>query len=100
LFTLFQRQVSHHRIEIDRMSAAAEDIVTVKVDMLPSDRRDFFREWPLLSSFLGRLILVHQQARIAPACKSPKPSSTQFSAVLADNPYYALRRYFSQSCAN
>jgi hypothetical protein len=42
LFTLFQRQVSHDRIEIDRMSAAAEGIVTVKVDMLPSDRRGFF----------------------------------------------------------
>jgi hypothetical protein len=31
-------------------------------------------------------LLVHRQARIAPACKSPKPSLTEFSAVWAYNP--------------
>ena len=57
--------------------------MTVKVDMLPSDRRDFFEKGQCFGVF-GRLILVHQQARIAPACKT---SLTEFSAVWAYNPY-------------
>jgi hypothetical protein len=43
LFIILQRKVGHHRIEIDRMSAAAEGIVTVKMDMLPSDGEIFLR---------------------------------------------------------
>jgi hypothetical protein len=41
------------------MSAAAEGIVTVKVDMLPSDRGDFFEKSQCLGAF-GRLILVEE----------------------------------------
>jgi hypothetical protein len=59
LFILLQRKIGHHRIEIDRLSAAAEGIVTVKVDMLPSDRRDFFEKSQCFGAF-GRLILVEQ----------------------------------------
>ena len=37
---------------------------------------------------------LHQQARIASACKSLKPSLTEFSAVLAYNPTKGLPRQF------
>jgi hypothetical protein len=37
--------------EIDRMSAAAEGIVTVEVDMLPSDRGDFFEKSQCFGAF-------------------------------------------------
>jgi hypothetical protein len=84
--SLFQRQVSHHRIEIDRMVAGNKGIVTVKVDMLPTDRRAVFEKGQCFGVF-DRLILVDHQARIAPACKSPKTSLTEFSAVWAYNPY-------------
>jgi len=59
VFTFFQCQVSQHRIEIDRISAAAEGIVTVKVDMLPSDRRDCLEKDECFGVF-SRLIFVEQ----------------------------------------
>jgi hypothetical protein len=92
LFTLFQRQVSHHRIEIDRMSAAAEDIVTVKVDMLLSDRRDFFREWPLLWSFLVALYLSILPRQLRPdgaGAAGRLSSAQQVHGSGGPNPYVA-----------
>jgi hypothetical protein len=65
LLTFFQYQVSQRRIERDRVSAAAEGTVTVKVDMLPSDRRD----------------CLEKDQGIASAGKSPKASLTEFSGV-------------------
>ena len=59
MFTFFQCQVSQHRIEIDRISAAAEGIVTVKVDMLPSDRRDCLGKDECFGVF-ARLVFVEQ----------------------------------------
>ena len=44
------------------MSASAEGIVTVKVDMLPSDRRDFFEKGQCFG-VLGRLILVQEPGK-------------------------------------
>jgi hypothetical protein len=70
LLTFFQYQVSQRRIERDRISAAADGTVTMKVDVLPSDQRD----------------CLEKDQRIASAGKSPKASLTEFSAVWAYNP--------------
>ena len=64
MFTFFQCQVSQHRIEIDRISAAAEGIVTVKVDMLLSDRRDCLGKDECFGVF-ARLIFVDSRKRMA-----------------------------------
>ena len=48
----------------------------------------------MLWSFFGRWILVHRQARLAPACKSPKPSLMEFSAVWAYNPFTLFEASF------
>jgi hypothetical protein len=70
LLTFFQYQVSQRRIELDRVSAAAEGTMTVKVDRLPSDRRD----------------CLEKDQGIASAGKSPKAGMTEFSGVWAYNP--------------
>ena len=68
MFTFFQCQVSQHRIEIDRISAAAEGIVTVKVDMLPSDRRDCLGKDECFGVF-ARLVFVEQPRKDGGGCK-------------------------------
>jgi hypothetical protein len=75
---LFQRQVSHHRIEIDRMSAAAEGIATVKVDILPSDRRDFFEKGSALEFFLVVGYLSLDKRGLHQPVKALNPASRKF----------------------
>ena len=75
---LLQRQVSHHRIEIDRMSAAAEGIVTVKVDILPSDRRDFFEKGQCFGVFLVVGYLSIDKRGLHQPVKSQNPASRNF----------------------
>jgi len=68
VFIFFQCQVSQHRIEIDRISAAAEGIVTVKVDMLPSGRRDCLGKDECFGVF-ARLVFVEQPRKDGGGCK-------------------------------
>ena len=64
------------------MSAAAEGIVTVKVDMLPSDRGDFFEKSQCLGAF-GRLILVEEPRKDRGAVINNRICD-QWTALIAD----------------
>ena len=60
-FAFFQRQVCQDRIEIDRNSPSTKGVVAVKIDMLPSGRKDLHQKGQSFGIF-ARLMFV-QEAR-------------------------------------